>query len=198
MTFIAEIKPYSPFTGPSRYPMEVLRFAALQHGDWVAAHTSPRWRGSMEHLAETREMMDSICPDKPLLAKGVHSTDAELMEALQYAHYALVVGRWPSHLPEMIRRRLIFEPTSLGQLQSTVSATQPLRTDPRMVMWNARDLTSGRRRDHDFSIREVKIANDGNLDWVCQASFIKGPDDVMEWADAHIVGTHLMDYIYDN
>lgn len=196
MTFIAEIKPLSPFDGPSRYSMEMLRFVALHHGDWVAAHTDPRWGGSFKHLAETRRMMDQHCPDKPLLAKGIHATDDELASALDHAHYALVVGRWPAHLPTFVRRRLIFEPSDLGQLQRTMDDTMSSRTDPRMVMWNSRDLSTGERRVHDFSIREVKIANDGNLDWVCQASFIEKPGDVMEWADAHIVGTNLMRYVF--
>lgn len=196
MTFIAEIKPFSPFSGPSRYSMDVLRFTALQHGDWVAAHTDPRWHGSIEHLAETRAMMDHLCPDKPLLAKGIHATDQELVEVLQYAHFALVVGRWPSHLPAFVRRRLIFEPSDFHQLKKVMDETLPSRTDPEKVMWNSRDLETGERRSQDYSIREVKIANDGNLDWVCQASFIREPGDVMEWADAHIVGTDLMHFVH--
>lgn len=186
-TFIAEIKPLSPFSGPSKHPVELLTEVAVENGDWVAAHTDPRWGGSVEHLAKVRDQMKAQGVSKPLLAKGIHADDFELLEILDIADFALVVNRVPDFHD---LSRLIYEPSSLS---GGVRVAEARFMDK--MMWNARDLSTGQPVRDPYTIREVKIACDGNWDWVCQASFIRTPDDIQPWADAFIVGTHLTEYV---
>lgn len=189
-TFIAEIKPRSPFTGPNAYGVEHLTEVAIEHGDCVAAHTESPWGGSLDHLAWVRSEMDKAGSNKPLLAKGIHRDDSLLKEALEIADCALVVGRWPYYLFDgQVKSRLIYEPSGLAGLRYT-RTIEPCFP---MMMWNARDLKTGRERQQPVSIKELR--EQGFDGWICQASFIRNISDVEDCASSFIVGTDLIEFV---
>lgn len=187
-TFIAEVKTRSPFGFENPLPEDYLTDIALDHGDWVAIHTHPAWGGSIEKLAEVRRRMVRQKIDKPLVAKGIHMHDGDLRQALSVADFALVVGRWPFGIPEVLWERLIFEPLYEAQIPLALN----LRPDVK-VMWNARDLTTGGPKFPPLPARLIAARHP--IQWLCQASFIDHPSDVAPDLDAHIVGARLVEYL---
>ena len=188
--FIAEIKTRSPFGFKSEEPWDDLFALASEHGDWVAVHTHPAWGGSFELLSKAR-----AATRKPILAKGIHATDDEVQRALDLGvDYILTVGRISS-LAKM--GHTIFEPLTMHQM------LLPIYADPcpsgLKVMWNCRNLITGGWKDERWSwaanrpdLLGVRQAYRG---WLCQASGIRKPKNVMPDADAFIVGTHLRTFI---
>lgn len=193
-TLIAEVKTVSPFGFRSRWPEEYLLDLALEHGDWVAIHTDPAWGGSIEGLAEVRRRMVRHGIDKPLLAKGVHRDDSELRRALALADYALVVGRWPHALEPALQARLIFEPTFEGQVRLAIRAFVAVDARPRIVL-NRRNLDTGDLSTDTPSPGVVKAMYRGNDPWVVHASFIASDADLDAAADAHLVGSSLVEFL---
>jgi indole-3-glycerol phosphate synthase len=174
MQTIAEVKTYSPFDQwhSDRSRKQLTRIAD-KVGDMVAEHTNPRWHGSYDLVTQAKQRTD-----KPVVAKGIHATDSEVVAAVVAgADYVLVVGR----VPEVHIEKCLIEVESLEllrQLPSTVRA-----------VWNARDLSTGRPKEETFE--EARQVFSG---WLCQASYITLPIDVHPEADAILVGTHLPTY----
>ena len=191
---IAEVKTVSPFGWRSRWPREYLLDLALEHGDWISIHTEKRWGGSVEALAEVRRRMIRHGIDKPLLAKGVHGSDSDLRRVLSVADYALVVGRWPRTLPPELQARVIFEPTFEGQVRLAIRAFVAVDARPRIVL-NRRNLDTGDLSTDTPSPGVVKAMYRGNDPWVVHASFIASDADLDAAADAHLVGSSLVEFL---
>lgn len=173
--FVAEVKIKSPYGFASPYGYNELLDIAIKHGDIVSIHTDIRWGGSMELIRETREKTI-----KPILAKGIHSTDDQISKALEYgANWVLVVGRVPN---EKLLSFCWIEPNSISDIKN-------IPKDSRLV-WNARNLWSnGRYKEETWE--EVRKVWKG---WICQASFIHEPGDVEIDSDAFIVGASLVHF----
>lgn len=174
---IAEVKTQSPFGyRSSRSFLELLRIAC-EHGDIVSIHTDPRWGGSWELLQDAFNRLHGH--NKPILAKGIHETDQDLlMAAMCGARYTLVVGRIP---PEPWLSDCWLEPTDHAQL-----ATFP---PDATVVWNQRDLKTGGFRGGWAEARRI---HNGPL--IC-ASMIRSWKDVPEDAYGVIVGEHLEEFV---
>lgn len=171
---IAEVKIQSPFGFRSEKSWEELFEVANAYGDMLSIHTDPQWGGSFELLARARAMTD-----KPILAKGIHSTDEEIERALALgADKVLVVGRIPAiHLEQCL-----IEPYTLAELRSL-----PLGTS---AVWNSRDLTTGALKSDDFAA--ARATHQGYL---VQASNIRTIKDVDPTTDAILVGQNLEEFI---
>ncbi len=170
---IAEVKTLSPFGYRSQHSWDELFEVAAEIGDLISVHTDPRWGGSFDLIAKAKSLTD-----KPVLAKGLHASDAEIEEALKRgADYVLVVGRIPGVHPE----RCWIEPLSLSELR-----TLP---DARRAVWNSRDLADGSLKRETFA--QARQAFKG---WLCQASNIRTLRDIEEGADAVLVGAHLLEF----
>jgi len=171
---IAEVKIKSPFGFRSEKTWNELFALACSVGDIVSIHTDKHWGGSFELLAKARDLTT-----KPILAKGIHATDAEVERALATgANWVLVVGRVPEIFPE----RCLIEPNSLTELAAL---------DPSLhAVWNSRDLSTGGLKKETFE--EARAAFSG---WLCQASNLKTIADVKDGADAVLVGSSLPEFI---
>lgn len=89
--FIAEVKTQSPFGFKSPYSFINLLEYAIACGDWISIHTNALWGGDFEAISFASRMTD-----KPILAKGLHSTDDDIQRAFDHgAHYVLTVDRLP-------------------------------------------------------------------------------------------------------
>lgn len=171
---IAEVKTQSPFGFRSEKSWEELFEIANQYGDMLSIHTDPRWGGSFELLARARAMTS-----KPILAKGLHTTDEEIEQALALgADKVLVVGR----LPSVYRDKCFIEPYTLDELQLLPLDIQ--------AVWNSRDLDTGALKTADFA--DARAVFPG---WMCQASNIKTKSDIDPTADAILVGQNLEQFI---
>ncbi len=178
--FIAEVKTCSPFGYQTSVPWIDLFQLANRIGDVISIHTDPRWGGSMEDISRACALTR-----KPILAKGIHKTDAEIIEALGHgAEYVLVVGRVPTFSPITVLEHCMIEPRSFAEISSI----------PRghMLVWNSRDLyTGGLKKETVVDVRRVW---DG---WLCMASNIRTPEDVTSVPvpiNAVLIGTHLASF----
>lgn len=170
-TFIAEVKTQSPWGWRSSLSWDELLDVAHRMGDWVAVHTDPRWGGSFDLLRQARQ----IVRDKPLMAKGIHANDCDIVSALEAgADYVLVVGR----VPHVALDRCLLEPKSLAELCGLPRGAK--------AVWNSRDLMTGGRKPVPFE--EARAAWAG---WLCQASNLERFKDVHFGADAYLVGQAL-------
>jgi indole-3-glycerol phosphate synthase len=169
--FIAEVKTMSPWGWATEASWQCLLERAIQLGDWVAVHTDPAWGGSFELLREAR----ALVRHKPLVAKGVHSTDNDVARAFECgADYVLVVGRVPKVQPH----RCLIEPTDVDMFYRLPKGT--------MAVWNSRDLATGGLKTETFEDARAAWAG-----WLCQASNITSPAGIHPSADAFLVGTAL-------
>ncbi len=176
LTVIAEIKTQSPFSSwVSPHPFEKLLDAAVEVGDIISVHTDPRWGGSFELLTEIKKAVGK----KPVMAKGLHNTDALVRRAFNAgADFVLSVGRAPSVYPA----KCFVEPYSLDQLGIFPENT--------LLVWNSRDVRNN-------GIPKTETFEQARKLWpgfLCQASFIRSIDDVKRGADAVLVGTHLLEF----
>ena len=170
---IAEVKTMSPFGWKSDKSWNELFQVANGIGDIISIHTDSRWGGSFDLLKKARGFTD-----KPILAKGIHADDASLEKACSVgADYVLVVGR----IPKIQVEKCLIEPVSLEELKTI---PQNLK-----VVWNSRNLLDGSLKKETFA--EVRALFKG---WLCQASNIKTVDDIIEGADAILVGTNLFEF----
>ena len=176
---IAEVKTQSPFGFRSEHSFEELLDVACEVGDWVAVHTDPRWGGSLDLIRLARErLVAKGRPHVPILAKGRHDLDYHIVQARDYgADHVLIVGRMPAwkYLPH-----IIFETQTLYELKYFRNLK---------VCWNQRNLVTGLPKTETFA--EARAIYDG---WLCQASYIRTPDDIDPRADAVLVGEHLMEF----
>jgi indole-3-glycerol phosphate synthase len=135
MQIVAEVKSHSPFGWHSKHSWDQLFEIADSIGDIISIHTDPRWHGSFELVAKARKLTT-----KPILAKGIHSSDDQITQALESgANYVLVVGRVPkNHL-----KKCWIEPNSIKRLQDLLPEQK--------VVWNARDLSTGKAKKETFA-----------------------------------------------
>jgi indole-3-glycerol phosphate synthase len=173
MQLIAEVKTQSPFRWKSEKSWKELFEIANRVGDIISIHTDTRWGGSFELLKKARSQTQ-----KPILAKGIHASDDEVMRAVALgADWVLVVGR----IPHVHLEKCMIEPYALKEFLT-------LPSDVRAV-WNSRDLTTGGIKKETFTeAREVWKG------WLCQASNIRTVEDVHPRADAVLVGAHLEEF----
>ncbi len=171
---IAEVKTQSPFGFRSKKSWDELFCIAENIGDMLSIHTDPRWGGSFELIAKARSMTS-----KPILAKGIHATDADIEKAIAAgADHVLVVGRIPSiHI-----EKCLIEPNTLEELKKIPSNMK--------AVWNSRDLSNGGLKRETFE--EARKLFSG---WLCQASNIRTVEDIQEGADAVLVGSHLVEFV---
>lgn len=174
--FIAEIKTQSPTGFRSPLGFYYLRDLAVKHGDWISVHTNGLWGGDFEAIPLVRAVTN-----KPILAKGLHSTDDDIQRALDKgADYVLVVGRYPAdkYMDKcLIERHAQFEPLAGVK-----------------YVCNSRDVSTG---DY-YTYGEQMVLLDRCLDrgnWTCQASGISSHHCIDPRVDAFIVGENLPMYI---
>lgn len=173
MKIIAEVKTHSPFGWQSEHSWDELFAIANETGDWLSIHTDPRWHGSFDLVAKARSLTD-----KPILAKGIHASDEDILNAFEAgADYALVVGR----IPEVHLDKCLIEPYSLQEL-----AALPLGVK---AVWNSRDLSTGGKKIETFTDARKVFGG-----WLCQASNITVPSDIYPGADAALIGTNLIEF----
>ena len=173
MQIIAEVKTRSPFGFISEKSWDELFVVANKIGNIISIHTDPRWGGSFELITKAKGLTK-----KPILAKGIHSTDDDVQKAVDAgADYVLVVGR----IPEIYQEKCLIEPLTLPELKTIPEHLK--------VVWNTRDLSDGKMKKETFE--EVRKIFKG---WLCQASNIKTLADIKEGADAVLVGTYLIDF----
>lgn len=171
---IAEVKTESPFGYRSDKNWEELFRIAESVGDVVSIHTNPRWGGSFELLEKARSMTS-----KPILAKGLHETDAEVERAVALgADWVLVVGR----IPKVHLGKCMIEPNTLEELKII---PENLR-----VVWNSRNLANG-----GFKTEAFQEAREIFKGWLCQASNIEAVADIEPGANAVLIGTNLEEFI---
>ena len=173
VTLVAEVKTQSPFGWKSDKSWDELFELASGVGDIISIHTDARWGGSFELVRKARALTD-----KPILAKGIHASDHDVIQALEAgADYVLVVGRVPDTLTE----QCWLEPNSLAELVKLPKGAK--------AVWNSRDLATGLHKTETFT--QARNIWDG---WLCQASNICAAADVDPSADAILVGTHLPEF----
>ncbi|MDO8593890.1 MAG: hypothetical protein Q7R93_00025 [bacterium] len=170
INIIAEVKTHSPFGWRSSKTWDALFKIAEEIGDIISVHTDPRWGGSFELLKHARTLTA-----KPILAKGIHALDRDILEARDSgADFVLVVGR----IPETELTKCIIEPFTLAELREIPEECR--------AVWNSRDLTTGGLKAETFE--EARRLFPG---WICQASHLKTVADIHPGAEAVLVGTHL-------
>jgi indole-3-glycerol phosphate synthase len=170
---IAEVKTHSPFGWQSEYSWDELFEIADEIGDIISVHTDSRWGGSFDLIKKAKQKTK-----KPILAKGIHASDADIMKAIEAgADYVLVVGR----IPKVHQDNCIIEPLNLLELKNIPESYN--------VVWNTRNLENGLPKEETFE--EARELRKG---WLCQASNIKNISDIKKGADAVLVGTNLLEF----
>ena len=170
---VAEVKTQSPFGWKSDRSWDELFQVANDIGDIISIHTDPRWGGSFDLIAKARALTK-----KPILAKGIHETDASIKEAINMgADYVLVVGR----IPKTNLEKCFIEPRTLEELKTIPSGVK--------VIWNSRDLSNGELKSETFEHARKIFPG-----WLCQASNIKTIGDIKDGADAVLVGANLLEF----
>jgi len=176
---IAEIKTQSPSGFVSRYSWDEIFHMASEnpHVDMLSIHTNPRWGGSLELIRKARALTN-----KPILAKGIHETDEEIMDAVQAgANFVLVVGR----VPKVHKNICLLEPYTVEEIKE-----YPVNT---VVVWNSRDLKAlPQEAFKKETLYDVRLVWKGML---VQASNIQKKEDIHPLADAVLVGSHLIEFL---
>jgi indole-3-glycerol phosphate synthase len=175
MRIIAEVKTHSPFGWDSKKSWDELFNIANQIGDIISIHTDPRWHGSFDLIKKAK-----LLTEKPILAKGIHAKDSDIIKAIKHgADYVLVVGR----IPKVNIERCFIEPMSIHELRSIPKDLK--------VVWNSRNLKDGTRKQETFE--EARRVFSG---WLCQASNIVTVNDISMDADAILVGSNLIEFAH--
>jgi indole-3-glycerol phosphate synthase len=170
---IAEVKTCSPFGWKSKKSWDELFQVANEIGDIISIHTDERWGGSFDLIRKARQLTD-----KPILAKGIHASDALIQQAIDAgADWVLVVGR----IPDIHQKKCLIEPLTLDELKAIPAHMR--------AVWNSRDLADGSLKKETF--REAREIFKG---WLCQASNIRIVKDIEKDAQAVLVGTHLFEF----
>lgn len=173
MQIIAEVKTQSPFGFKSTASWDELFEVAHKVGDILSIHTDARWGGSFDLIKKAK-----LLTQKPILAKGIHTTDEEIQKAIDAgADYVLVVGR----IPKIHLERCLVEPNTLAELSKIPENVK--------AVWNSRDLSTGGIKTETY-----KQAREIFKGWLCQASNIRTVADIEQGADAVLVGTHLIEF----
>ncbi len=176
---VAEIKQRSPFTGWTN-PLHWRDQLAICEGvaDIISVHTSELWGGSWSHLETIRAVTS-----KPILAKGFHPTLLDVERALDCLgprDWVLTVG-WDGGC---YHDRCWFEVESRHHL---INAPQ---SD--WIVLNSRNPRTGEKRTAiDLQSDRVMGSVDRLGHRICQASHIRGPEDVVPGVDAILIGEGL-------
>jgi indole-3-glycerol phosphate synthase len=167
---IAEVKTNSPFGWTSDKSWDELFVIANSVGDMLSIHTDPRWGGSFDLIKKAKSLTD-----KPILAKGIHATDEDVVQAIEAgADKVLVVGR----VPLVHNEKCIIEPYTISELITLDQNVQ--------AVWNSRDLKTGGMKEESFSDARESFSG-----WLCQASNIETIADIQKGANAILVGTNI-------
>ncbi len=176
---VAEIKQCSPYGWENPLWIQPQLEICEAVGDIISVHTDPLWGGSWEHLAEIRALTS-----KPILAKGFHPTVPHVQRALDIgADWVLTVDWWPGDYtgsPELVElgKRCWFE---------TCSYDEARETKAERVVINARNPRTGQV----YGPAPWDVRRDHRKGWLCQASCIRGPQDVVPSIDAILIGEGL-------
>lgn len=173
---IAEVKTMSPYsTWRSERSWGELFEIAAEYGDWISIHTDVKWNGSFHQIEKARKMAT-----KPILAKGIHREDYDIKRALDYgADAVLVVGRIPE---EDLLPSCLLEPRTIAQLQEFREKVP----EKQRIVWNSRNLHTGKLKRETFEQARTQWPG-----WLCQASNISTPADILPGTDAILVGQEL-------
>lgn len=176
--FIAEVKTVSPFGFKSPYTFIELAFQAIRYGDWISVHTNALWGGDFDAISFVRKMTN-----KPILAKGLHTTDDDVQRALDHgADYVLVVDRLP--MRKQLLDKTLLELNRLDMVIGEFNAFPNTK-----YVYNSRDLRSGLPKK-SYQLEEYLSTGA----WMCQASGIRSMEDVHPKVNAFIVGEHLVEF----
>jgi indole-3-glycerol phosphate synthase len=182
--FIAEIKTQSPYGYKSERDFNVLAYEAITFGDWISVHDNALWGGDFETIAFVRKQTR-----KPILAKGLHSTDDDIQRALDHgANYVLVVDRLPR---QEFWKKCLFEWSSVVNWR--LMAENIYEGTKHKYVHNIRDLTTGIGHKYNALPEYVEYKKKHPESWICQASGIRTLNDVDPNVNAFIVGTHMSD-----
>jgi len=179
--FIAEIKTQSPHGFRSPYSFIELMEAAIQYGDWISVHDNALWGGDYETISFVRKYTD-----KPILAKGLHTTEESINRAIDHgATKVLVVGNtFDGHFSSTTILREISDIAPQNLWGRSMGHNK--------IVINSRNLRTGSIVPNIGT----KITNFKKIGFeVFQASNIKTPDDINPDASGFIVGTNLMEFI---
>lgn len=184
MILVAEAKTRSPFDPLYRKDWMHQFALASEYGDMVSIHTDAPWNGSYDLIGIARKLTD-----KPILAKGVCTTEEGYDEAIAAgAHQVLWVGVIP---PPRCRANSWFEPTRIwrgNMLGPVAEAGIP-------VVINSRDvLCGGTETEGEEGIWEWFAQNSPDT-FLVQASNIKTFSDIRPEANAALVGTYLESFV---
>lgn len=202
--FIAEIKTQSPFGFKSSKSFHELMELAIENGDWISVHTNVLWGGDYEAISFVRKYTD-----KPILAKGIHSTNENIDLALKHgADCVLVVDRIPHMgyrqdcLMELNNTSMhnsweyshilrLKNPEVSKVIEKTASVTWNKFLKENKFVCNSRNLATG-----NFELDPKPRLDDfiKKCGWVCQASGIRCPRDIHPNVDAFIVGEGLVNF----
>ncbi len=184
IVLIAEVKTKSPFGFLSELTWIELFNMAILSGDIISIHTDSRWGGSLDLVRKALSLTR-----KPILAKGIHANDNEIIEILSLGvEYILVVGRVPNISKTLLEKCLI-EPTSLENLRNILRKLEDLNVTKKIV-WNSRNLGDGSLKHETW-----EDARELHTGWMCQASNIRSIEDVKKDANAVLIGQHLQGFI---
>jgi indole-3-glycerol phosphate synthase len=201
-TFIAEIKTQSPFGFKSKHSFGDLMDVAIENGEWISVHTNALWGGDYNAISFVRRNTN-----KPILAKGIHATDDDVLKAIDHgADYVLVVDRHFGGNTH-VGKQVIYErhdpnfafqdSRGYSQLDFSVNRTNgnfPNENIPLKYLVNARNLSTGLVKPN-YTSEMFNYLKAGV--WVCQGSGIKSLADVHPDAHAFVVGEHLIDFCFD-
>ncbi len=173
---VAEIKTRSPYGFVNRFTGWKKQLEICEAvGDIISVHTNELWGGSWTMLESVRAYTA-----KPILAKGFHDTVHDVQRAFEAgADYCLTVGWYPGGEP-----RCWHEVETRDQL---VNSFAP------WVVLNSRNPRTGERRTGypDTGAARVLSSVDRIGRKICQASNIRGPQDVVPGVDAILIGEAL-------
>jgi hypothetical protein len=169
---VAEIKQRSPFTGwVNPLPWRDQLAICEQVGDIISVHTDEMWGGSWRHLVDVR-----MATSKPILAKGFHPSETHVkacLDILDSNDSVLTVG-WDGG---QYAARCWMECETVEQLIETASER---------VVWNRRCPRTGAKSE--VRPAKARALRDG---WLCQASHITAPQDVVPLMEAILIGQGL-------
>jgi indole-3-glycerol phosphate synthase len=173
---IAEVKIASPFDPDLSRDWDEQFENANEVGDILSIHVDSGWEGSLEDIDKATKLTD-----KPIMAKGINGTEAEVYAALE-AGADLVLSVGLGMLTSKYLELCLIEPYSIKEL---------MRIPPDVnAVWNSRDLISGGLKQEPFALARSLFPPPRRL---FQASNVTQLADIESTADGVIIGTHLPD-----
>ena len=184
--FIAEVKTQSPYGFAAKDSWFELLQIADKVGDWISIHTNPLWGGSFEAISLAKKITN-----KPILAKGLHTTDDDVKRALDHgADYVLVVDRVPSSFNLDTSKVIMELPAKIiiGLLNGNADYRKNFK-----YCYNLRSLKTGLLHKASQLDEVTKVVKEAG-GWICQASGIHHRNMIHSDVNAFIVGEHLREF----